>query len=136
MGRLNIPVIDGDCSSDIVVCGGACIQKKKAFVFFIFSHEVVIICFVSPSFLCNSQVFCLFAFTHAETCALKLSGKHPCDVPFPLSCAGMLQSHNNMEMERLQVRDLDPYKTHNQCNEAHLLIKDPHQNTFNEHSSA
>lgn len=55
-------------------------MKKKAF-FVVFSYEVVIVCSVSPSFFCKSQVFCLFAFAHTETCALKLSENIPVMCP-------------------------------------------------------
>lgn len=47
--------------------------RKNAFIFFSFHYEVVIDCSSSPSFFFKSQVFYLLAFTHAETCALKLS---------------------------------------------------------------
>lgn len=46
---------------------------QKMLYFFIFNYEVVIDCSASPSFSFKSQVFCLFAFTHTGTCALKLS---------------------------------------------------------------
>lgn len=80
---------------------------QKCFYFFIFNYEVVIDCPAFPSFFFKFQVFCLFAFTHTETCALKLkkSTKYLCDVSLPLGYAGMLQSHNNKEMESLQVSD-------------------------------
>lgn len=74
---------------------------KRAFIFFIFNCEVAIDCSASPSFFFKSQAFSLFPFTHTESHALKLSevDKYLRDVPFLLSRAGMLQSHNNMEME-------------------------------------